>query len=138
MTDIDKFKTLYVELNLKQYQLFNVKQKEIVDVLVNDFHHTFAFSCYQAVYNQTSISIQYPSHVSISLLTNEHALMIKENYRYIDELIENKHMWGLFVYGELAGFIGIHDEGSMGLLEVLPSYQRHGYGMMHHYNYKGN
>lgn len=149
MTDINKFKTLYRQLNLKQYQLFNVKQKEIVDVLVNDFHHTLAFGCYQAVYNQTSISIQYPPHVSICLLTKEHALMVKENYQhsddpqYIDELIENKHMWGLFEQGEFAGFIGIHDEGSMGLLEVLPSYQRRGYGMMlegyliHYYLHQG-
>lgn len=39
-------------------------------------------------------------------------------------------MWGLFDNGTLAGFIGMHDEGSMGLLEILPEYRRRGYGYL--------
>lgn len=49
---------------------------------------------------------------------------------YIYELIEKKHMWGLFENNQIAGFIGIHHEGSMGLLEVLEKYQRKGYGTL--------
>ncbi|WP_028042078.1 GNAT family N-acetyltransferase [Candidatus Stoquefichus massiliensis] len=136
MTDIDKFKYLYQQYDLKQYQLFNVKQKAIGDVLVNDFQQTLQFACYQAVYNKAQISIPYPPNVCISLLNQEHTIMIKETYQhaddpqYIDRLIDNKRLWGLFVCEKLAGFIGIHDEGSMGLLEILPSYQRCGYGMI--------
>jgi tRNA (guanine37-N1)-methyltransferase len=35
-------------------------------------------------------------------------------------------MLGIYVGGELAGFIGTHPEGSIGLLEVLPSFRRRG------------
>ena len=38
-------------------------------------------------------------------------------------------VWGGFdVRGELVGFIGEHEEASMGMLEVLPAYRRRGYG----------
>ena len=35
-------------------------------------------------------------------------------------------MYGAYVDGELAGFGGSHDEGSLGMLEVLPQYRRRG------------
>lgn len=44
---------------------------------------------------------------------------------YICEVIE-RGMLGAFVGGELAGFVGTHDEGTMGLLEVFPQYRRRG------------
>ena len=37
---------------------------------------------------------------------------------------------GLFDGENLAGFIGVHDEGSLGMLEVLPPYRRRGYGLV--------
>lgn len=137
MNNVYHFKILYEQMQLHQYQLFNVKQKDIVDILVNDYHQTLQFACYQAVYEQSKyIPIQYPPEVNICLLTPAYSQKIKEVYQhsddsqYIDDLIEKKHLWGLFDNNELAGFIGIHNEGSMGLLEVLPQYQRRGYAMM--------
>lgn len=35
---------------------------------------------------------------------------------------------GAFVEGRSAGFVGFHDEGSIGMLEVLPAYRRRGLG----------
>lgn len=35
---------------------------------------------------------------------------------------------GAFVDGQPAGFVGFHDEGSIGMLEVLPEYRRRGLG----------
>lgn len=37
-------------------------------------------------------------------------------------------MLGVFVGENLAGYIGTHDEGTMGMLEVLPQYRRRGLG----------
>lgn len=37
-------------------------------------------------------------------------------------------MLGAFVDGNPAGFVGFHEEGSIGLLEVLPPYRRRGLG----------
>lgn len=44
---------------------------------------------------------------------------------YIAQAI-GRGMLGAFVEGELAGFIGTHDEGTVGLLKVLPEYRRRG------------
>ena len=48
---------------------------------------------------------------------------------YIRDAI-GRGMLGLFDGEELAGFIGVHDEGSLGMLEVLPPYRRRGYGLV--------
>lgn len=67
-------------------------------------------------------------------LTEEQAETVFHSYEamddpaYIRELISRGQMWGLFKDGLLAGFIGEHLEGSMGLLEVLPEHRGRGYG----------
>lgn len=38
-------------------------------------------------------------------------------------------LFGAFVNGECVGFIGVHQEGTMGMLEILPQFRRHGYGI---------
>lgn len=66
-----------------------------------------------------------------------HAELAAQHYKlfpnaepYITERIEAGRMWGVFEDGALAGFIGTHSEGSMGMLEVFPEYRRKGYGMI--------
>ena len=46
---------------------------------------------------------------------------------YMERAIE-RGMIGAFVRGMPAGFVGYHDEGSIGMLEVLPRYRRRGLG----------
>lgn len=36
---------------------------------------------------------------------------------------------GAFVNGEVVGYIGVHTESAMGMLEVFPQFRRHGYGI---------
>ncbi|MDD4311433.1 MAG: GNAT family N-acetyltransferase, partial [Eubacteriales bacterium] len=48
-----------------------------------------------------------------------------EDVRYIRERIE-ADMFGVFLNGEIAGFVGTHEERSMGLLKILPEYRRLG------------
>ena len=55
---------------------------------------------------------------------------IVDNREYITQRIEERKMWGLFENGNLAGFIGIHSEGSIGMLEIMPDYRRKGYGYL--------
>ena len=47
---------------------------------------------------------------------------------YMAGRIADGVMLGAFVQGELAGFIGEHIEGSMGLLYVMPAFRRHHVG----------
>lgn len=46
---------------------------------------------------------------------------------YMERAVK-RGMIGAFVEGMPAGFVGFHDEGSIGMLEVLPSYRRRGLG----------
>ena len=64
--------------------------------------------------------------------SEELAGLIADHYEYLDREqviahIRREHLFGGFHNGELVGFIGEHPEGSIGILEVLPEYRRHGY-----------
>ncbi len=60
--------------------------------------------------------------------------VVRARYDLLDEadlrrhLAESTVLGGYDAAGELVGFIGEHDEGSMGMLEVFPAYRRRGYG----------
>lgn len=90
--------------------------------------------CYTFAYPKKEKVYQKAEDVEIRRLSMEWRDRILENYRlvdrpeYIELLIEDGVMHGAFADGELAGFIGIHTEGCMGLLEVLPAYRRRGIG----------
>ena len=47
---------------------------------------------------------------------------------YLEERISAGMMYGVFLEGRLAGFAGIHAEGSMGMLEVAEEFRRRGIG----------
>lgn len=70
--------------------------------------------------------------VEIRPLGQEFFSVVFENYhsfsdpKYIRERLEAGVMRGAFSQGQLMGFIGMHAEGSVGLLEVLPPYRRRG------------
>lgn len=67
----------------------------------------------------------------IRVLTPDYAEFICEVYGHgrpegIREQLTEGTVWGIFVDGEIAGFMGRHEEGSMGMLEILPEYRRRG------------
>ena len=97
-------------------------------------------ACYQAVYTRKeklSITGLYSLNaksteqlVRIEKLKPEHFPIIAEQYSgqdsiaYIRERLEKGCLYGAFYEGELAGFIGTHTEGSIGMLQVFPEYRR--------------
>lgn len=73
--------------------------------------------------------------VDVRPLTEDYAALCAAHYHpgdddptYILSRIRAGQLWGLFVEGELAAFIGTHHDGSMGVLVVLPAYRRRGLG----------
>lgn len=66
----------------------------------------------------------------IAPLTMEHLDYASMRYHlfrrrtYVAERIQAGEMWGAWVDGRLCGFIGLHEEGAMGLLEVDPDSRR--------------
>ncbi len=117
---------------LPQKGLFVIHQEELFDLIKDKFAYKNYFECRQAAY----LSINPPKlnkDILIKLLENKDKNIVRENYESMDEdfdytsfLIDEKQMWGAFKDNALMGFIGIHSEGSIGLLEVLPEYRNMG------------
>ena len=73
-----------------------------------------------------------PRTADIRPLTQEHAALAASVYHdgdgaYIRNRIEHGALFGVFESDALAGFAGFHDDGSMGMLEILPPFRRRGY-----------
>ena len=126
------------------------KQKEDIYLLVlhqeqpaeklSDFlGMNLLFGCRQVVYTrreQLPISGLYrgdgqPTEQGLVIrpLTFAHLKIVCDHYEHMDDTVYIKNriasgeMFGAFVDGQLAGFVGTHEEGSIGLLEVLPEYR---------------
>ena len=61
----------------------------------------------------------------------EHLDYVSEHYSYdnrdyVEARINEGVMYGAFVEDRLVGFMGMHNEGSLGLLYVEEAYRRHG------------
>lgn len=121
---------------------YAIHQEETAVALRRRHHFPEYHPCHQYVYlgerfGDMEISragIDPMQLEAVKLLGMEYWETVNEHYdtmddpEYIQELIMRKQLWGVFEDGELAGFIGQHFEGSMGLLEVLPQYRKKGYG----------
>ena len=87
----------------------------------------------QLVYLQRTLQIPENS-VEIRRLGMDALPFILENYHhpnaksdYLTARIKEL-MLGAYLDGDLVGFAGIHEEGAMGLLEVLPAFRGRGIG----------
>lgn len=69
----------------------------------------------------------------IEPLTVNHLAVVCDHYKNLPEDCIARHLADGWVYGgydaagELVGFVGEHDEGSIGMLEVFEEYRRRGY-----------
>ncbi len=88
--------------------------------------------CYQCLYEQAGpISYSLPDGADIRPLDMQHIDFVHAHYRtvddagYVRERIE-AGMFGAFFGETQAGFIGTHDERSIGMLEVLPEFRKRG------------
>lgn len=137
MNNSCRFIEIYEKYDLQQFDLIDVKQEEIKDILVNRYHKTFQFACYQSVYtSQKKKKLEILENVKIKSLKREYLSSVYSCYKHSDDInylkniINRGHLWGIFENNDLVGFIGIHDEGSMGILEVKEEYKRKGFGSL--------
>ena len=102
-------------------------------LLCEKTHRAPGMACTQAVYRKKQPPAM-PGHVEVRVLDESYAQVVHENYHsmddraYIERRVKSGAMLGAFCAGELAGFIGTHEEGSIGLLEVFAAFRRHGVG----------
>lgn len=99
--------------------------------LRDQYHLPDLRGCTQAAYLEKE-PLPVPPGFEIRPLGEEFFSLILENYHsftdpeYIHKRIAAGVMYGAFQKGELLGFIGMHSEGSVGMLEVLPQHRRKG------------
>ena len=90
--------------------------------------------CYQAAWLAPEPPAAAPFGGELRLLGEEMAQWVYDHYShpfggvaYMQGELR-RGMLGAFVDGACAGFAGFHEEGSIGMLEVLPAYRRRGVG----------
>lgn len=85
--------------------------------------------CYQLLYTQ---KVPLPvKHRDIRPLTLEHLDYVSGHYTYddrdyVEARLQEGVMYGAFVEDKPVGFVGMHSEGSLGLLYVEEAYRRRG------------
>ncbi|MEG2917454.1 MAG: GNAT family N-acetyltransferase [Clostridium sp.] len=106
------------------------------DLIVKRFNFKDEMICYNVAYTKKNI-IEIPKcKADIRVLQVDNIKQVIENYssldlaneEYILERINTKTMFGAFIGEQLCGFVGTHEEGSIGILEVLPKYKGLGIG----------
>ena len=110
--------------------------EELIPMLMERLGFTHRQDCHQLAYTgKTPLPLRVPADTVVRRLTREHTDFVAEHYshspdrQYIEERIDYG-MLGAFVSGELAGFVGVHDEGSIGMLEIVPKFKRLGLGSL--------
>lgn len=98
------------------------------------YQSSFVSECVQASYTRKQPFELEEDGIEIRLLDEGYTDVVYAHYglihdrEYARERLETGVVYGAFWEGELAGFIGTHEEGAMGMLEVFESFRRRGIG----------
>lgn len=114
-----------------EFEFLVIHQMQMKEALCRKYSLKPGDECWQAAYLKTE-PLKEQAY-DIRRLDCRYTGIITRTYHshdgeYIGWLTERGLMYGIFDRGELAGFIGRHAEGSIGLLEVFPDYRRRGFG----------
>lgn len=119
------------EVGVSAAELCSVKSRSAAAALKRRFGFTGEQSCTQWVYPHREPPKVDGTFDIRPLLRKDVELAASHYHNEVDffrRCVAEKRIWGLYENGVLAGFIGMHDQGSMGMLEVLPEFRRKGYG----------
>lgn len=113
----------------REISLITIHQMEQKEALCKALGLHAGEECWQAAY--TGKEPLPEDGMDICPLDRRYAKTVSEVYWNLSEesakdMIDRQMLLGAFIDGELAGFIGWHEEGSEGMLEVLPAYRRRG------------
>ncbi len=116
---------------MARYQIKNIlsHQEFMLDELMTFFELSVVYECIQEVF--TRREVLPVKEVMIKKLDTEYLEELVKayghaDYDYMKDRLLAGVMYGAFMDDELAGFIGEHQEGSMGLLYVYPKFRRRG------------
>ncbi|MCL2565596.1 MAG: GNAT family N-acetyltransferase [Defluviitaleaceae bacterium] len=106
-----------------------VYRKDIAEYLYEKYGYRKYVENVQAVYMNKSYVEVKSQNLKIELLTLANLDWVYENYcdqldySYLKSRIENGAIYGGRLEGELCGFIGVHADGSIGILKVLEKFR---------------
>ncbi len=130
--EADFLSALTTGLEQEPNRMIILHDAALVEPLVSGWGYQSKLICHHAVYQKSeSIAFLLPAGVEIRQLELRHLDFVHAHYHTVDDLSYLRErieegMFGAFFGGELAGFIGTHDERSIGMLEVLPPFRRLG------------
>lgn len=118
---------------LDQCQLLNTRSQELAKAAQKKFHLETIEPVYQYIITNCKRPDMKQTDMEIHLARPKDLDLIMENYHIYDkedflEMIDRGELFGGYVNGCLAGFVGMHEEGSLGILHVMEEYRRQGYG----------
>ena len=109
----------------------NEASRDAVLAMIPAFSHISP--CWQAYYPKTE-PLDMPDVCEVRPFRKEDIPFLMEHYKtipdraYFEERIDAGDLFAGYRNGELCAFIGFHDDGSGGMLEVLPKFRRLGIG----------
>lgn len=113
-------------------KLFVVHQQEYIESIEKLFPLRKQMVVNQAVYINNKIHVESKSDVKICKLDITNYEEVKQNYsteledEYLRKQLQQPYFYGAYIARKLVGFIGLHEEMSIGFLEVFPNYQGKG------------
>jgi tRNA (guanine37-N1)-methyltransferase len=117
----------------KRPDMFLIHQDFCKEIIARRFGFCEEMRCWQGAYFGTEpLPVVLPEGMELRDLRMEDLDLVMEKYTHADgdrAYIAGRIKYGMigaYFGGTCAGFIGVHGEGSMGLLEVFPEYRRMG------------
>ena len=113
--------------------LFTFHQSFMLDDFKKKVRYATLLENYQAAYLSKD-PLPVSCNIEIKPLEINHFDVIMDVYGvdvgedYLKKRLEDGELFGGFANAELVGFIGIHAEGSIGMLEVFGRHRKKGYG----------
>lgn len=89
-------------------------------------HQMVCFSKNSVYVPSKTIEIRQLDLTALDIVCRHYSLGL--GAKYVTNRIETGNLFGAFIGKELAGFVGRHDEGAVGMLEVLPEFRKRGVG----------
>lgn len=135
--DLNAARRVFSRLPWERDILFAVHEEHCLPILRESYRvqSFLGEAFYQMAYLQkTPVALPDSPYMvrplDVSHLAQVAAIHKEEDQEYLRDRLENGVMLGAFDGGVLAGFIGVHAEGSMGLLQVRPDYRQRGIGKL--------
>ena len=116
--------------NLNDCKMIAVHNDCFKDIIEEKFGLSQRIVAYQYGYLKDTVTLIDVFQIEIKEIGMEYYDFIKENYstpiddEYLIERIKSKVFIGAFDQDKIVGFAGIHDDGSIGFVEVIEEYQR--------------